>query len=109
MGYGFPAAIGVQTAHRDSLVVCIAGDASIQMNIQELSTAVQHELPVKVMILNNQYMGMVRQWQQLLHGNRLSALLHRRHARLRQAGGGLRRQAACAPRARPNSTTRSPR
>lgn len=72
MGYGFPSAIGVQAAHRDSLVVCIAGDASIQMNIQELSTAVQHELPVKVMILNNQYMGMVRQWQQLLHGNRLS-------------------------------------
>jgi acetolactate synthase-1/2/3 large subunit len=72
MGYGFPAAIGVQMAHRDSLVVCIAGDASIQMNIQELSTAIQHELPVKVMILNNQYMGMVRQWQQLLHGNRLA-------------------------------------
>lgn len=72
MGYGFPAAIGVQTAHRDGLVVCVAGDASIQMNIQELSTAVQHDLPVKVMILNNQYMGMVRQWQQLLHGNRLS-------------------------------------
>jgi acetolactate synthase-1/2/3 large subunit len=72
MGYGFPSAIGVQTAHRDALVVCLAGDASIQMNIQELSTAVQHDLPVKVMILNNQYMGMVRQWQQLLHGNRLS-------------------------------------
>ena len=72
MGYGFPAAIGVQQAHRDALVVCIAGDASIQMNIQELSTAIQHELPVKVMILNNQYMGMVRQWQQLLHGNRLA-------------------------------------
>ncbi|MDR3376272.1 MAG: acetolactate synthase 3 large subunit [Ancalomicrobiaceae bacterium] len=72
MGYGFPSAIGVQTAHRDALVVCVAGDASIQMNIQELSTAVQHDLPVKVMILNNQYMGMVRQWQQLLHGNRLS-------------------------------------
>ena len=72
MGYGLPAAVGVQCAHRDSLVVDIAGDASILMNIQELSTAVQHELPVKVFILNNQYMGMVRQWQQLLHGNRLS-------------------------------------
>lgn len=72
MGYGFPSAIGVQTAHRDALVVCVAGDASIQMNIQELSTAIQHELPVKVMILNNHYMGMVRQWQQLLHGNRLA-------------------------------------
>ncbi len=72
MGYGMPAAIGAQIAHPDSLVVCIAGDASIQMNIQELSTAVQYELPVKIFILNNQYMGMVRQWQQLNHGNRHS-------------------------------------
>jgi len=72
MGYGLPAAIGVQMAHPKSLVVDIAGDASILMNIQEMSTAVQYHLPVKVMILNNQYMGMVRQWQQLLHGNRLS-------------------------------------
>ncbi|MCT4656484.1 MAG: acetolactate synthase 3 large subunit [Cohaesibacter sp.] len=72
MGYGFPAAIGVQAAHPDALVIDIAGDASIQMNIQELSTAIQYGLPVKVMILNNEYMGMVRQWQQLLHGNRLS-------------------------------------
>ena len=72
MGYGFPAAIGVQTAHPDSLVIDIAGDASIQMCIQEMSCAVQHNLPVKIFILNNQYMGMVRQWQQLLHGNRLS-------------------------------------
>jgi acetolactate synthase-1/2/3 large subunit len=72
MGYGLPAAIGAQAAHRDALCIDIAGDASILMNIQELSTAIQHELPVKVFILNNQYMGMVRQWQQLLHGNRLS-------------------------------------
>lgn len=72
MGYGFPAAIGVQVAHPDSLVVDIAGDASIQMCIQEMSCAVQYGLPVKIFILNNQYMGMVRQWQQLLHGNRLS-------------------------------------
>ncbi len=72
MGYGFPAAIGVQVAHRDSLVIDIAGDASIQMCIQEMSCAVQYDLPVKIFILNNQYMGMVRQWQQLLHGNRLS-------------------------------------
>lgn len=72
MGYGFPAAIGTQAAHRDALVIDIAGDASIQMNIQELSTAIQYGLPVKVLILNNEYMGMVRQWQQLLHGNRLS-------------------------------------
>ncbi|WP_254493010.1 acetolactate synthase 3 large subunit [Bartonella sp. B1099] len=72
MGYGLPAAIGVQIAHPDALVMCISGDASIQMNIQELATAIQHDTPVKIFILNNQYMGMVRQWQQLLHGNRLS-------------------------------------
>ena len=72
MGYGLPAAIGAQMAHPKSLVIDIAGDASILMNIQECSTAVQYRLPVKVFILNNQYMGMVRQWQQLLHGNRLS-------------------------------------
>jgi len=72
MGYGLPAALGVQVAHRDSLVVDIAGDASVQMTMQEMSCAVQHNLPIKIFILNNQYMGMVRQWQQLLHGNRLS-------------------------------------
>jgi len=72
MGYGLPAAIGVQLAHPRSLVIDVAGDASILMNIQECSTAVQHKLPVKVFIMNNEYMGMVRQWQQLLHGNRLS-------------------------------------
>ncbi len=72
MGYGFPSAIGVQMAHPKSLVIDIAGDASILMNMQEMSTAVQYRLPVKVFILNNQYMGMVRQWQQLLHGNRIS-------------------------------------
>jgi acetolactate synthase-1/2/3 large subunit len=72
MGYGLPAAIGVQMAHPNSLVVDIAGEASILMNMQELSTAVQYRLPVKVFILNNQYMGMVRQWQELLHGGRYS-------------------------------------
>ncbi len=72
MGYGFPAAIGAQIANPDALVVDIAGDASILMNIQELSTAVQHRLPVKIFILNNEYMGMVRQWQELLHGGRYS-------------------------------------
>ena len=72
MGYGFPAAIGAQIANPDSLVVDIAGDASILMNIQEMSTAVQHRLPVKIFILNNEYMGMVRQWQELLHGGRYS-------------------------------------
>src|ERR1700720_3261361 len=72
MGYGLPAAIGVQRAHPDSLVIDIAGEASILMNMQEMSTAVQHRLPVKVFIINNQYMGMVRQWQELLHGGRYS-------------------------------------
>jgi len=72
MGYGLPSIIGVQAAHPKSLCVCIAGDASVLMNMQEMSTALQHRLPVKIFILNNQYMGMVRQWQQLLHGNRLS-------------------------------------
>ncbi|MFL5115716.1 MAG: acetolactate synthase 3 large subunit [Microvirga sp.] len=72
MGYGLPAAIGVQLAHPNSLVVDIAGEASILMNMQEMSTAVQYRLPVKVFILNNEYMGMVRQWQELLHGGRYS-------------------------------------
>jgi len=72
MGYGLPAAVGVQQAHPKSLVIDIAGDASVLMTMQEMSTAIQYELPIKIFILNNQYMGMVRQWQQLLHGNRLS-------------------------------------
>ena len=72
MGYGLPAAIGVQIAHPDALVVDIAGEASILMNIQEMSTACQYRLPVKVFIINNQYMGMVRQWQELMHGGRYS-------------------------------------
>ena len=72
MGYGLPAALGVQIAHPESLVIDIAGDASVQMTMQEMSCAVQYNAPIKIFILNNQYMGMVRQWQQLLHGNRLS-------------------------------------
>ncbi|WGM38417.1 Acetolactate synthase isozyme 3 large subunit [Caulobacter sp. NIBR1757] len=72
MGYGLPAALGVQLAHPDSLVIDIAGEASIQMCIQEMSTAVQYDLPVKIFILNNEWMGMVRQWQELLHGQRYS-------------------------------------
>ena len=72
MGYGLPAAIGTQLAHPQSLVVDVAGEASILMNIQEMSTAIQYRLPVKIFILNNQYMGMVRQWQELLHGGRYS-------------------------------------
>jgi len=72
MGYGLPAAIGAQIAHPDKTVVCVSGDASILMNIQELSTAVQHRTPVKVVLCNNGYMGMVRQWQELIHGGRYS-------------------------------------
>jgi acetolactate synthase-1/2/3 large subunit len=72
MGYGLPAAIGAQLAFPGRTVVCVSGDASILMNLQEMSTAVQHRAPVKVVLCNNGRMGMVRQWQQLLHGNRLS-------------------------------------
>ena len=72
MGYGLPAAIGTQMAHPHALVIDIAGEASILMNIQEMSTAHQYRLPVKIFILNNEYMGMVRQWQELLHGGRYS-------------------------------------
>ena len=72
MGYGLPAAIGAQIAHPDKTVVCVSGDASVLMNIQELSTAMQHQTPVKLVLCNNGHMGMVRQWQQLNHGNRLS-------------------------------------
>ncbi len=72
MGYGLPAALGVQIAHPDSLTVCVTGEASLMMCIQELSTLVQYRLPVKVFILNNRYMGMVRQWQEMFHGSRYS-------------------------------------
>jgi acetolactate synthase-1/2/3 large subunit len=72
MGYGLPAAMGTQVAHPDALVIDVAGEASILMNIQEMATLAQYRLPVKVFILNNQYMGMVRQWQELLHGSRYS-------------------------------------
>ncbi len=73
MGYGLPAAVGVQVAHPDATVIDIAGEASVQMTMQEFSTAVQFRLPIKIFILNNEYMGMVRQWQQLLHGSRYSS------------------------------------
>jgi acetolactate synthase-1/2/3 large subunit len=72
MGYGLPAAIGAQMACKDELVVCIAGDGSILMNIQEMVTAVEERLPVKVAIINNQHLGMVRQWQQHFYDNRVS-------------------------------------
>ena len=72
MGYGLPASVGVQLAHPNSLVIDIAGEASVMMTMQEISTAVQYDLPVKIFIINNKYMGMVRQWQELLHGGRYS-------------------------------------
>jgi acetolactate synthase-1/2/3 large subunit len=72
MGYGLPAALGVQIAHPEALVVGVAGESSWMMNMQEMSTIVQYRLPVKSFILNNSYMGMVRQWQELFHGNRYS-------------------------------------
>lgn len=72
MGYGFPAAIGAQLARPEATVICIAGDASFQMNIQELQTVVERNVPVKVFVINNGYLGMVRQWQEMFHGNRLS-------------------------------------
>ena len=67
MGYGLPAAVGVQVANPEKLVIDIAGEASVLMTMQEMSTAVQYKLPIKIFILNNEYMGMVRQWQELLH------------------------------------------
>jgi acetolactate synthase-1/2/3 large subunit len=72
MGYGLPASVGVQLAHPDSLVIDIAGEASVLMTMQEMSTAAQYRLPIKIFIINNKYMGMVRQWQELLHGGRYS-------------------------------------
>ena len=72
MGYGLPAAVGAQIAHPGALVIDIAGEASVQMTMQEISTAIQYDLPIKIFILNNEYMGMVRQWQEILHGKRYS-------------------------------------
>jgi acetolactate synthase-1/2/3 large subunit len=72
MGYGLPAAMGAQIGNPDALCIDVAGEASILMNIQEMGTLAQYRLPVKVFILNNEYMGMVRQWQELLHGGRYS-------------------------------------
>ena len=79
MGFGLPAAIGAQIACPDELVVDIAGDGSIQMNIQEMATAVQYNLPIKIAILNNRYLGMVRQWQELFY-NRCYAFTEMDHA-----------------------------
>lgn len=99
MGYGLPAAVGVQMAHPDAFVVDVAGEASIQMNIQELATAIQYRLPVKVFILNNEWMGMVRQWQELLHGERYSETYSEAlpdFVKLAEAYGGVGLRATCA-------------
>jgi acetolactate synthase-1/2/3 large subunit len=98
MGFGLPAAIGAQVAYPDKLVVDVAGDGSIQMNIQEMATAVQYCLPVKVVILNNGYLGMVRQWQELFYDRRYACTVHGSRPRFRQTGRGLwRRWAAGHP------------
>jgi acetolactate synthase-1/2/3 large subunit len=107
MGYGVPASIGVQIAHPDALVINVAGEASWLMNMQEMGTAVQYRAPVKQFILNNERLGMVRQWQELLHGERYSHSVVRGPARFRETGRGLRLQGhhgAATPRI---STTRS--
>ena len=79
MGYGFPAAIGAQIACPDKVIIDIAGDGSIQMNIQELATAVLYQIPVKIVILNNQSLGMVRQWQHIFYNQRFSHTCTRRN------------------------------
>ena len=109
MGYGLPAAIGVQLAHPNSLVIDIAGEASVLMTMQEMSTAVQHRLPIKIFIINNQYMGMVRQWQELLHGGRYSDSYMEALAGLREACRGLSRGRHPLRAARRTSTARSAR
>ncbi len=70
MGFGLPAAVGVQFAHPDATVACVTGEGSVQMCIQELATCKQYHLPLKIIMLNNRYLGMVRQWQEFIHGNR---------------------------------------
>ncbi len=109
MGYGLPASVGVQLAHPKSLVIDIAGEASVLMTMQEMSTAVQYRLPIKIFILNNHYMGMVRQWQELLHGGRYAESYSRGAAGFRQAGRGLSRASASAARSRAISTAPSRR
>jgi acetolactate synthase-1/2/3 large subunit len=104
MGYGLPAAIGAQMACRDELVVCVAGDGSILMNIQEMVTAVEERLPVKIAIINNQHLGMVRQWQQHFYDNRVSqSVLHVQpdFVQLAQAFGALGLRATRADEVEP--------
>ena len=101
MGFGFPAAMGAQVAMPDQTVVCIAGDASFQMNVQELQTIVENKLPVKVAILNNGFLGMVRQWQQFFHERRYaeSRIGSPDYVKLADAYGALGLRAANAQEA----------
>ena len=89
MGVGLPYAMGIKLAKPDTDVFCITGEGSIQMCIQELSTCLQYKTPVKIVSLNNRYLGMVRQWQEIDYGGRYCAQLHGRAAQLREAGRGL--------------------
>ena len=91
MGYGFPAAIGAKVARPDKNVFSISGDGSIQMNIQEIATSIENNIPVKVVILNNRFLGMVRQWQELFYRRALFVRGPGQHAGLREAGRGIRR------------------
>ena len=98
MGFGLPAAMGAQVGCPDQTVVCISGDGSIQMNMQELATCAQNEIPVKVFIMNNGYLGMVRQWQELFWDNRYSHVDMGSVPGLREGRGGLRRDGHAAHR-----------
>ena len=109
MGYGLPAAIGAQIGNPNALVIDIAGEASIQMNIQELATATQYRLPVKVFILNNEYMGMVRQWQELTYAGRYSESYSATRCPISSSWPRRMAGRASGSRSRASSTTASPR
>ena len=107
MGFGLPAAIGAQFARPDKLVFALVGDGGFQMSIPELATIANHALPVKIIVMNNGYLGMVRQWQELFYNNRLSAVQLEGVSRSRKTGGRLRVPAAARWRARASCGARS--
>ena len=96
MGLGLPCGMGVQMAHPEATVACVTGEGSILMCIQELSTCLQYGLPIKIILLNNRYLGMVRQWQEFFYESRYCDVLHGCAARFREAGGVLTVTSACA-------------
>ncbi len=116
MGFGLPAAIGAQFARPDKLVFALVGDGGFQMSIPELATIANHALPVKIIVMNNGYLGMVRQWQELFYNNRLSSVQLDRLPRSRKARRSLRLQgqhggavrASCAPRSKPRCASPVP-